>query len=59
MSVTDEIRRLILDKADPGSIREVALDQGMRAIRQDGIEKVGLGLTSIEEVLRALGTARS
>ena len=59
MSVSDEIRKLILDKADGNSIREVALRQGMRAMRQDAIEKVGVGVTSIEEVLRALGTARS
>jgi type IV pilus assembly protein PilB len=59
MTVTDEIRKLILDKADGNTIREVALRQGMRAMRQDGIEKVGVGVTSIEEVLRALGTARS
>jgi type IV pilus assembly protein PilB len=59
MPVTAEIRSLILDKVDGSSIREAALEQGMRAIRQDGIEKVGVGVTSIEEVLRALGTARS
>ena len=56
MTITDEIRKLVLDKADGSSLRAVALEQGMRVMRQDGIEKVGIGVTSVAEVLRALGT---
>jgi len=59
MTVSDDIRRLILEKADGNSIRDVALEQGMRAMRQDAIEKVGVGVTSVEEILRALGTAQA
>jgi type IV pilus assembly protein PilB len=59
MTVTDEVRSLILDKVDGNTIREVALQEGMRAMRQDAIEKVGVGVTSVEEVLRALGTAQA
>jgi type IV pilus assembly protein PilB len=59
MPVTDEIRSLVLTKADGSAIRAVALEQGMRPLRRDGLEKVGAGVTSVEEVLRALGTARA
>jgi type IV pilus assembly protein PilB len=59
MSVTEEVRGLILEKADGAAIKAVALEQGMRPMRQDGLEKVGVGVTSIEEVLRALGAARA
>jgi type IV pilus assembly protein PilB len=59
MTITDEIRKLILEKADGNTIRDVALGQGMWAMREDGIDKIGLGVTSIEEVLRALGAAKA
>jgi type IV pilus assembly protein PilB len=58
MAVSEEIRQLVLAKADAAAIRAVALEQGMRALRQDGLEKVSTGITSVEEVLRALGTAQ-
>jgi type IV pilus assembly protein PilB len=58
MSVSEEIRQLVLAKGDASAIRALALDQGMRALRQDGLEKVAIGVTSVEEVLRALGTAQ-
>src|SRR5436190_10045289 len=59
MAVNDEIRQLVLAKADAASIRRVALEHGMRPLRQDGLEKIGTGVTSVGEVLRALGTAQS
>ena len=58
MTVTDEVRKLILEKADGESIGAVARTEGMRTLRQDGLEKVKAGTTSIEEVLRVLGAAR-
>ena len=53
MPVTDEMRSLILDKAPaPTSCAREAREQGMRTMREDGIEKVGVGVTSVAEVLR-------
>jgi general secretion pathway protein E len=55
--VSDAVRRLTLDKADAGSIRNVAVEQGMVTLRLDGARKCMLGLTTPEEVM--LMTAES
>ncbi|MBI5466927.1 MAG: type II/IV secretion system protein [Candidatus Kerfeldbacteria bacterium] len=47
------IRAMITDRASSQDIAHYATQKlGMRTLRQDGIEKVKQGLTSIEEVLR-------
>jgi type II secretory ATPase GspE/PulE/Tfp pilus assembly ATPase PilB-like protein len=51
MVVNMELRRLIQTSARPEQLqREALLNGGMRTLRQDGIEKVLAGLTSIEQV---------
>lgn len=50
MAVNAETRRLIQTGASPDEIQAHALREGMRTLRQDGIEKVLTGLTSMEEV---------
>jgi type IV pilus assembly protein PilB len=57
MTVTDELRRLILDKASADELRECARREGMLTLREDGLEKVKRGVTSIGEVLRVLGAS--
>jgi general secretion pathway protein E len=52
LEVTDEVRALVMQRADAGAIKKVAVSQGMRSLRGDGGDKVLQGLTSIEEVLR-------
>lgn len=52
MSVTEEIRSLILQHAAIDDLVEVAVRQGMRRMRDDALEKVRAGLTSIAEVER-------
>ena len=49
---SDEIRELTIERSAADAIRKVAIDQGMTPLRDDGLEKVKLGITSIEEVLR-------
>jgi general secretion pathway protein E len=50
--VDDEARGLIMAKASAQEIRERAISLGMRTLRQDGIEKVRKGITTVDEVLR-------
>ena len=57
MVSSEEIRRLILEKADGDALRAAAHADGMTSLREDGLEKVRQGVTSIAEVLRVLGTA--
>ncbi len=49
--VTDEIRKLILQRKDGGTIKKAAIQSGMRTIHLDGIRKVLTGVTTIEELL--------
>ena len=55
MQVSDEMRELIVEKRSSDAIAEVAVAQGMRRLRDDGLDKVRQGLTSMPEALRVLG----
>jgi type IV pilus assembly protein PilB len=52
MEVTNDIKDLILAKAQPKDIKEVGIKNGMISLRQSGLAKIKEGVTSIEEVLR-------
>jgi type IV pilus assembly protein PilB len=56
MTISDEIRQLVLGRAPADQIAKVAAGQGMRRLREDGLEKVKSGLTSIAEVARVTGS---
>src|SRR3954452_19624878 len=49
---SDEIRELTIKRSSSDEMRGVAIVQGMTPLRDDGLAKVKLGITSIEEVLR-------
>jgi type IV pilus assembly protein PilB len=57
MQVTDEIRRLAIERASADRLAAVAVSNGMRRLRDDGLEKVRAGRTSIAEVARVTGTS--
>jgi general secretion pathway protein E len=57
LMINEPVRRLTLDKADAGSIRNAAIEAGMVSLRFDGARKVMLGMTTPEEVM--LMTAES
>jgi type IV pilus assembly protein PilB len=52
MSVSERIRALILERAAVDDMVTVALEEGMLRLRDDGLQKVREGLTSIAEVER-------
>jgi type II secretory ATPase GspE/PulE/Tfp pilus assembly ATPase PilB-like protein len=52
MTVSDEIRSLILHRAPAHELRKVAVSQGMRSLREDGWRVVREGRTTVEEVIR-------
>ncbi len=56
MVVSEQVRELILRKAPAEEIAEAALAAGMRALREDGLEKVRDGVTSLAELLRVTGS---
>ena len=52
LPVGDEIRDLVMRHATVKEIKDKAVSLGMRTLREDGIEKVKKGITTIDEVLR-------
>jgi type IV pilus assembly protein PilB len=52
--VTEEVERLIVDRAHTEDIKKVALAQGMKTLRQTGMAQALDGTTSIEEILRVV-----
>jgi type IV pilus assembly protein PilB len=56
MSISSEIQQLALARRSAEEIRDVAVREGMRRLRDDGLEKVREGRTSIAEIARVIGT---
>jgi len=54
MSVDNEVRELILQKAPTHVLRQTALDTGMISLKQDAMEKILEGVTTMEEALRVI-----
>jgi type IV pilus assembly protein PilB len=52
MPVTQELRDGILKSAPTAELREIAQAQGMKTLRQAGLQKVIEGTTTVDEVLR-------
>jgi len=52
LTVNDDFRRLIHDRASEHTLRERAASLGMRSLRNDGMRWVGQGLITLEEVMR-------
>jgi type IV pilus assembly protein PilB len=52
MPVSEKIRALILERASVDVMVSVAVAEGMRRLRDDGLDKVREGLTSVAEVER-------
>lgn len=50
--VNDTIRKTILESPDADAIAKIAIQNGMRTLREAGLERLREGVTSIEEVLR-------
>jgi type IV pilus assembly protein PilB len=54
MTMSEEVERLVVERAPSEEIRRSARRDGMITLREDGLEKVRLGITSVEEVLRVV-----
>ncbi len=54
LQITNEMKELILKRSGVADIKELAMKQGMHTLRQEGIDKILDGTTSVEEVLRVI-----
>ncbi len=52
LTLSEEIRRLILSHADGSRIQAAAIEAGMRTMQIDGIRKSLQGISTIEEIMR-------
>jgi type IV pilus assembly protein PilB len=54
MMLNDPLRELALARASSHRIKEVAIQSGMKTLKDDATEKVLLGVTTLEESLRVI-----
>ncbi|MGZ6175024.1 MAG: type II secretion system ATPase GspE, partial [Candidatus Binataceae bacterium] len=52
MLMDDEVRELVMQKADAATIRRACTAHGMTLLRHNGAERILLGETTVEELLR-------
>jgi type IV pilus assembly protein PilB len=52
MSMTPELRRMILRGASVSDMQEQAVSEGMLTLRMDGMKKIERGVTTLEEVVK-------
>lgn len=51
MTITDEIRKMIIKRASAMEIGKVAIEQGMKTLRMVALDKVKQGLSTLEQTL--------
>ena len=56
LRITVEMKQLLMRKANHDEIQALAIEQGMRSLRDGGIQLVADGVTTISEVIRSLYT---
>jgi type IV pilus assembly protein PilB len=54
LSVTDELKELIVGGASQAELKKLAIEQGMRTLREQAVQLVTDELTTIAEVLRTV-----
>ncbi len=54
LMMNDEIRNKILERSPSHIIRALAMENGMHTLQMDAVEKVLLGITTVDEVLRVI-----
>ena len=52
MPMTEELRDLVLKNGSTAELRAMAQSQGMKTLRQAGLQKVLEGVTTVDEILR-------
>ncbi|MDP6181019.1 MAG: type IV-A pilus assembly ATPase PilB, partial [Desulfatiglandales bacterium] len=52
MKMTELIDKTILSTSDANVIKQVAIENGLKTLRHDGTNKVMLGVSTTEEILR-------
>ena len=51
MTITDEIRKLIIARANTREMGKIAIGQGMRTLRMVALDRAREGISTLEQVL--------
>jgi type II secretory ATPase GspE/PulE/Tfp pilus assembly ATPase PilB-like protein len=51
MTITDEIRKMIIARGSTREMGKMAIDQGMRTLRMVALDRARSGVTTLEQVL--------
>ncbi|MBN2405887.1 MAG: Flp pilus assembly complex ATPase component TadA [Coriobacteriia bacterium] len=54
MTVSEEIERAAVNHASGDELKRIAVAEGMKTLKDDGLAKVAFGMTSIEEIMRVV-----
>jgi len=54
MALSEELKRLVIERRSSEDLQKVALMQGMVSMRADGLRKAAKGMTSLEEIFRVV-----
>ena len=54
LMMNDEIRDMILNRVPSHDIRRRAIEDGMKTLQMDAVQKILMGVTSVDEVLRVI-----
>ncbi|MDD3927611.1 MAG: type II secretion system protein GspE, partial [bacterium] len=54
LAPSERVREAIINKESSANIRRIAAEEGMITLLQSGIEKIKAGVSTVEEVLRAV-----
>jgi type IV pilus assembly protein PilB len=52
--LSEEMERMIIERRSTEDLVKVAIMEGMISLKKDGLRKVGMGLTSLEEIFRVV-----
>lgn len=52
LRMSEEVKKMVIAKASSDEIKKRALGEGMRTLRDDGLDKARRGVTTVEEILR-------
>jgi type IV pilus assembly protein PilB len=56
MTITDQIRKLIIARSSNREMAKLAINQGMRTLRMVALDRARDGLTTLEQVLVTTST---
>jgi type IV pilus assembly protein PilB len=51
MTISDQVRKMVISQASTRDISKAAIEEGMRTLRMVGLDRVRDGITTLEQVM--------